>query len=73
MVKAYAAMRDAVVSGKDANADIIDLVNQIPHRTYRDGFLLNELKDFPEREEPIRHSKNPSKEERICSTTLDSA
>jgi len=33
----------------------------IPHRAYRDGFLFNQLKDFPEGETPVG------------STTLDSA
>ena len=36
-------------------------MNVIPHREYRDGFLFNQLKDFPEGETPI------------SSTTLDSA
>ena len=28
------------------------MVNQIPHREYRDGFLFNELQDYPEGETP---------------------
>ena len=60
-MKAYKHVRDAIVEGKKIDEKIANLVNVIPHRAYRDGFLFNQLKDFPEGETPVG------------STTLDSA
>jgi len=45
MVKAYKHARDAILSGQTPNAEIIDLVNQVPHRPYRDGFLLKKMRE----------------------------
>ena len=51
IVKAYKHVRDCILNGKKIDDEIKNLVNVIPHRQYRDGFLFNELKDYPEREE----------------------
>jgi len=61
VVKAYKHVRDAIVEGKEIDEKVANLVNVIPHRAYRDGFLFNQKQDFPEWETPIG------------STTLDSA
>lgn len=45
MVKAYTHVRDSIVVGVEPEAKIADLVNQIPHRPYRDGFLLNKMRE----------------------------
>jgi hypothetical protein len=60
MVKSYANMRDVIITGEEPDPVLSDLIYQIPHRPYRDGFLLNQLKDFPDNQEEI-------------STTQDSA
>lgn len=61
IVKAYKHVRDCILAKKKIDPKIANLVNVIPHREYRDGFLFNQLKDFPEWETPVG------------STTLDSA
>lgn len=61
VVKAYKHVRDAIIEGKKIDEKVANLVNVIPHREYRDGFLFNQLKDFPEGETPVG------------STTLESA
>jgi len=61
VVKAYKHVRDAIISWKKIDEKVANLVNVIPHREYRDGFLFNQLKDFPEWETPVG------------STTLESA
>lgn len=58
IVKAYKHMRDSILGKKQPDLNIVDLVNKVPHREYRDGFLFHELKEYPEGE---------------WSTTLDSA
>ncbi len=58
IVKAYTHVRDAILAKKKIDPKIANLVNVIPHREYRDGFLFNDLNKFPEWE---------------WSTTLDSA
>ena len=71
VVKAYKHVRDAIIEWNGTRNKIQDdlknLVEAIPHRPYWDGFLLNELKDFPEIEtchpEPVEgnlESKNIS-------------
>ena len=40
-VRAYRHALDAIANSSEINPDIINLVNEIPHRTYRDGFILN--------------------------------
>lgn len=50
MVKAYKHVRDAIVDGTPIDPVIQDLVNVIPHREYRDGFLFHSIKDFPDNE-----------------------
>lgn len=70
VVKAYKHVRDTIIEGKakwngvpqsgKVNPEIKNLVNVVPHREYRDGFLFNKLQDYPEGETK-------------ASTTLDSA
>lgn len=43
-------MREVLLEGKEANPEIIHLVQQVPHREYWGGFLLNPLKEFPDGE-----------------------
>ena len=61
IVKAYKHVRDAIIEGKKIDENVANLVNVIPHRAYREGFLFNKLSEFPEWETPLG------------STTLDSA
>ena len=48
MVKAYKHVRDCIVEWKEIDPEIKWLVEKIPHRPYWDGFLFNQLKDYPE-------------------------
>jgi len=48
IVKAYKHVRDAIVAKKKIDPKIANLVNVIPHREYRSGFLFNKLNEFPE-------------------------
>lgn len=50
-MKAYKHVRDAIVDGTPIDPTLLDLVNVIPHREYRDGFLFNSIKDFPDTED----------------------
>lgn len=50
MVKAYKHVRDALIHWHPINPDIQNLVNVIPHREYREGFLFHKLQDFPDGE-----------------------
>ena len=61
VVKAYKHVRDAIIEGKKIDENVANLVNVIPHRAYREGFLFNKLSEFPEWETPLG------------STTLESA
>ncbi|HRX63808.1 MAG TPA: U32 family peptidase [Candidatus Absconditabacterales bacterium] len=61
MVKAYKTVRDAIVAGEEPDLQAKELVEKIPHRPYWDGFLFNDLKNFPEGEE-----------EQVTSTNIDS-
>jgi hypothetical protein len=49
-VKAYKHVRDTIIANKKIDETIANLVNVIPHREYREGFLFNKLADFPETE-----------------------
>lgn len=51
IVKAYKHMRDSILKNKQPDPNIVDLVNKIPHRAYRDGFLFNGLDQYPEWED----------------------
>ncbi len=51
VVSAYKHVRDAIIDKTEIKPDIKDLVNRIPHRAYRNGFLFNDLQDFPDRED----------------------
>lgn len=53
VVKAYAHVRDAILAKKKIHPEIANLVQVIPHREYRSGFLFNTLDQFPERESPL--------------------
>lgn len=48
VVKAYKHVRDQILKWELINPEIKNLVNVIPHREYRDGFLFNKLQDYPE-------------------------
>jgi len=48
LVKAYKHVRDSIIEWKEIDNDIKNLVNCIPHREYRSGFLFNNLSDYPE-------------------------
>jgi len=58
VVKAYKNVRDAILEWKEPDFKVKELVEKIPHRPYWDGFLFNDLKDFPEWEEDNRKEKN---------------
>jgi collagenase-like PrtC family protease len=48
IVKAYKHVRDAILAKKKIDPKIANLVNVVPHREYRDGFLFHTLNEFPE-------------------------
>lgn len=50
IVKAYKHVRDSILEKKKIDPKIANLVNVVPHREYRDGFLFNTLSEFPEGE-----------------------
>ena len=68
MVKAYKHVRDCIVEWKEIDPEIKSLVEKIPHRPYWDGFLFNQLKDYPEWEVEWRDNK----ENIVTSTNLAS-
>ena len=68
MVKAYKHVRDCIVEWKEIDPEIKWLVEKIPHRPYWDGFLFNQLKDYPEWEVEWRENKD----EVVTSTNLAS-
>ncbi len=65
IVKAYRHAIDSISKNKKPDSKILNLVNVVPHRQYRDGFLLNKLQNYPEGENSLQPD--------ITSTTLDSA
>lgn len=67
VVKAYKHVRDAIIANTKIDKKIANLVNVIPHREYREGFLFNKLSEFPEGEET---SENKEKQ---TSISYDSA
>ena len=50
IVKAYKHARDAILANTPIDPAVTNLVNTVPHREYRSGFLLNPLKEYPEGE-----------------------
>ena len=58
MVKAYKHVRDCIIEWKEIDPEIKWLVEKIPHRPYRDGFLFNKLQDYPEWEVEWRNESN---------------
>lgn len=49
-VMAYKHVADAIINNKPIDEKIKNLVYQIPHRNYRDGFVLNTMQDYPDGE-----------------------
>ena len=68
MVKAYKHVRDCIEEWKEIDPEIKSLVEKIPHRPYRDGFLFNKLADYPEWEVEWRENKDTV----VTSTNLTS-
>ena len=64
VTKAYSHLRDSIANWTEANPDILDLVNKIPHRYYWDGFLFNDIRTSKPEGEPG---------EGIVTTTQDTA
>lgn len=64
MVSAYKHVRDALIDGTPIDPEIKNLVNVIPHREYRDGFLFHNIKEFPDREnnDHAREPETPQEE-----------
>ena len=87
VVKAYKHVRDAIITWKEIDENVANLVNVIPHRAYRDGFLFNKLSEYPEGETnppspsfikegtslPWQREMKRDLENYTGSTTLDSA
>jgi len=51
--KAYSHLRDCLLENKKTERNILDLVYQIPHRQYWDGFLFNSIRTAPDGEEEL--------------------
>ncbi len=64
VTKAYKHVRDSIVAGTPIDASTKDLVYQIPHRFYRDGFLFNSIRTAPDGEplstEEQEHLSDPT-------------
>ncbi len=57
VVKAYKHVRDSIINNTEIDPDIQNLVNVIPHREYRSGFVFNKLSDYPEWEIQIEKTE----------------
>ncbi len=64
VTKAYRHARDAVFNNTLVDTSITDLVYQIPHRPYREGFFFNDIRSAPDGEPDITKETG---------TTLESA
>ena len=79
IVKSYRHAIDCILQNQKSDPNIINLVNVVPHRQYRNGFLLNKMQDYPEGEESnVLLDKGGGVNEVndggfVTSTTLDSA
>lgn len=76
IVKSYRHAIDCILQNQKSDPNIINLVNVVPHRQYRNGFLLNKMQDYPEGEESnVLLDKGGGVNEGgfVTSTTLDSA
>lgn len=51
---AYRHVTDAIINWKKIDENIKNLVYQIPHRKYREWFVLNELKEYPDWENELK-------------------
>lgn len=71
MVSVYKHVRDALIDGTPIDPEIKNLVNVIPHREYRDGFLFHNIKEFPDREnnDHAREPETPQIEENQTSVS----
>ncbi len=54
--KAYSHLRDCLYKNKNIDKNILDLVYQIPHRQYWDGFLFNSIRTAPESEQDAQEN-----------------
>lgn len=55
-VKAYKHVRDAIINWTQIDESVKNMVYEIPHRYYWDGFLFNELRSMPDWEEKQKDS-----------------
>lgn len=71
MVSVYKHVRDSLIDGTPIDPEIKNLVNVIPHREYRDGFLFHNIKEFPDREnnDHAREPETPQIEENQTSVS----
>ena len=53
VTKAYRHVRDAIVQDMIIDKKIVDLLDQIPHRPYRNGFLFNDIKSAPDGQDGV--------------------
>ena len=67
IVKAYKHVRDGIAQWKSIDENIRNLVDMIPHRTYRDGFLFHNLQEFPDGEISPEERKSTT-DERVTTT-----
>jgi len=51
VTKAYSHLRDSMMMWENPNKEILDLVYDIPHRQYWDGFLFNNIRTAPDGEQ----------------------
>ena len=66
-VKAYKHVRDCIIQWKPIDEKIKNLVEMIPHRSYRDWFLFHNLHEFPDWE--ISPEERKSTDEWVITTT----
>lgn len=62
VVKAYKHVRDSIIAGTPIDENIKNLINTIPHRQYRSGFIFNKLADYSEWESNIDETTKTNNE-----------
>lgn len=73
-VKAYKHVRDAIINWTPIDNNIKEMVYEIPHRYYWDGFLFNDIKSAPDGEEPNYKeliNENKKEEKNLLSKIFD--
>jgi collagenase-like PrtC family protease len=73
-VKSYKHVRDSIINWNEIDDNIKNLVYEIPHRYYWDGFLFNDIRTMPDGEDQNEISdESQMRSDIINTTTKDTA